>query len=187
MLIKQKVVVHFEINLNFKGYLNFFTGEFWRGCEYYHLEWFFCHAISVAEKALIVDVRIFKYQCCIFSQGSLDVPWFVFLKLSLYMRRVWLSEFSHFWKRSPATFVLLPYTNSTSIVGVAEKLISFSSLNQKEEASTLKSLSISSTQWQLIIFHLPGAGGYVFGSKSIFKHTLLLLQNQYDKSKNLFF
>ena len=30
------------------------TRKFWRGCEYYHLEWFSFHAISVAERAIFL-------------------------------------------------------------------------------------------------------------------------------------
>ena len=33
----------------------------------------------VVGKVLIVRVKIFKYQCCIFSQKCCGVPWFVFL------------------------------------------------------------------------------------------------------------
>ena len=40
------------------------------GCEYYSLEQFSCCTIGV----LIVCVKIFKYQCCIFSQRNYCVP-----------------------------------------------------------------------------------------------------------------
>ena len=39
---------------------------------------------------LIVCVKIFKHQCCIFSQRSRGVPWFFILsKVSSKIRRVW--------------------------------------------------------------------------------------------------
>ena len=45
----------------------------WRGCEYYHIERSFCHAIDVADRVLIVCVKILKYQCCIFSRKEVVV------------------------------------------------------------------------------------------------------------------
>ena len=59
-----------------------------------------------------------------------------------------------------------PHTNSASVAGVAEKLIGFSPLNEKESL-TLESLPISFNQIQLIIFHTPGTVGYFFGLMSI--------------------
>ena len=48
-----------------------------------------------------------------------------------------------------------PDANSASVARVEEKFISFSPLNQKEEALTPESSSISFNQWQLIIFSSP--------------------------------
>ena len=45
--------------------------------EYYHLEWSSCHAIGIAERVLIVCVKILLYQCCIFLQRSHGVPPFI--------------------------------------------------------------------------------------------------------------
>ena len=67
-------------------------------------------------------------------------------------------------KRSSTIFVKIPYTNSASVSGVAEKNDKFLPLYQKEEELTLQSLSISFTQWYRIIFHLPEAVGIVFES-----------------------
>ena len=42
-------------------------------CEYYHIERSFCHAIDVADRVLIVCVKILKYQCCILSRKEVVV------------------------------------------------------------------------------------------------------------------
>ena len=94
--------------------------------------------------------------------------------------------FQSFLKTMSSYFWVTPLHELCLCCRVAEKLISFSLLNQKEEAWTLESLSVSFTQWQLIIFHLPGAVGYVFGQKSIFfKHTLLSFKISMINPKNV--
>ena len=118
-----------------------------------------CEYINVvsSRKEVLMCLDCFFCQNCVFVYEESMTVWFQsFLK----------TMSSYFWVTPLHEFCLC--------CRVAEKLISFSLLNQKEEAWTLESLSISFTQWQLIIFHLPGAVGYVFGQKSIFfKHTLL--------------
>ena len=60
------------------------------------LEWFSCCTIGV----LIVCARLCKYQCCIFLQRSLCVPWFVLLsKLCLCKWEV-ISLIGHAFKLS---------------------------------------------------------------------------------------
>ena len=118
-----------------------------------------CEYINVvsSRKEVLMCLDSFFCQNCVFVYEESMTVWFQsFLK----------TMSSYFWVTPLHEFCLC--------CRVAEKLISFSLLNQKEEAWTLESLSVSFTQWQLIIFHLPGAVGYVFGQKSIFfKHTLL--------------
>ena len=93
--------------------------------------------------------RFFKYQGCIFSQRSHSVRWFVFLS----------KQYLCNWEEFDSLMAVLhendPDANSASVARVEEKFIRFSPLNQKEEALTPESSSISFNQWQLIIFSSP--------------------------------
>ena len=67
-------------------------------------------------------------------------------------------------KRSSTIFVKIPYTNSASVSGVAEKIDKFFTLVPEGRSIDTSSLSISFTQWYRIIFHLPEVVGIVFES-----------------------
>ena len=65
--LKRTVLAHFENNLDFKVTWIFsqcLTGEFWRGCEYYSLEGFSCHAIGVLQVYLFF-IRSFFDTCLV--------------------------------------------------------------------------------------------------------------------------
>ena len=68
--------------------------------------------------------------------------------VSLLIRRVWRSESSPSWKRSPTMFVQFSYTNSASVAVVAEKLISFSLLHQQPWIC-LQHQQVSTHIWRL--------------------------------------
>ena len=104
LILKATLIVHRWIIFTFSSQC--LTLEFWRGCEHYHLEWSSYRAISIVERVLIAWVKIFKYQCCIFSQRSRDVPWIVLQsKLCLCKWEV-MSLISHAFKLTVHDFEL---------------------------------------------------------------------------------
>ena len=104
LILKATLIVHRWIIFTFSSQC--LSLEFWRGCEHYHLEWSSYRTISIVERVLIVWVKIFKYQCCIFSQRSRDVPWIVLQsKLCLCKWEV-MSLISHAFKLTVHDFEL---------------------------------------------------------------------------------
>ena len=104
LILKATLIVHRWIIFTFSSQC--LSLEFWRGCERYHLEWSSYRTISIVERVLIVWVKIFKYQCCIFSQRSRDVPWIVLQsKLCLCKWEV-MSLISHAFKLTVHDFEL---------------------------------------------------------------------------------
>ena len=131
--------------------------------------------IVILNDPLVVPSTSLKEQSCWFSNINVVssrkevvvcLALFFYQKSILLMRRAWQSEFSPSWKRCPTIFVQFPNTNTASVAGIAEKLWSFTPLHH-EEVLKFESLSVSFSQGQLIIFHIPEAVGFVFGSISI--------------------
>ena len=114
---------------------------------------------SECRRVLIVRVKIFKYQCCIFSQKCCGVPWFVLLLKSRLckwevtlssprlMMMSWASERMKIWHSTfpePYAFLLIQsstsflFTNFNPLPWRSLSLILLKSIKKSESVSSVK-------------------------------------------------
>ena len=107
------------------------TREFWRGCEYYHLEWFSFHAISVAERAIFLtgwrfhtfaslliitpefpnitcEIKSLHLQACFmisYNRIGIKLWWMIFILLISHTLKLSVDDVElSFWRDEDVTF-----------------------------------------------------------------------------------